>query len=82
MVFRYIVFTSKHHEGFANWDSTYSYGWNSMAIGAERNVLADLKSSFTRRHPDIHFGVYYSLYEWFHPIYKKDKSNFFRTQSV
>ncbi len=72
---RYFVFTSKHHDGFANWDSTYAYGWNSQALGPDRDVVSELKESFQSRHPDIHFGLYYSLYEWFNPIYLKDKAN-------
>ena len=30
---RYIVLTSKHHEGFALWPSEQSWNWNSMDIG-------------------------------------------------
>ncbi len=51
-----------------------------MAIGPQRDVLKELKASFTARHPDIHFGLYYSLYEWFHPIYLKDKGNEYATR--
>ena len=72
---KYFVFTSKHHDGFCNWPSTYTYGWNSEAIGPQRNVIQELKDSFQSRHPDIHFGLYYSLFEWFNPIYLKDKAN-------
>ena len=39
---RYFVFTSKHHDGFTNWPSTYTFGWNSMDIGAKRNVVGEL----------------------------------------
>jgi hypothetical protein len=69
------VFTSKHHDGYCNWPSTYSYGWNSEAVGPRRNVLAELKSAFDREQPDIHFGLYYSLYEWFNPMYVKDRNS-------
>lgn len=72
---KYFVFTSKHHDGFCNWPSTYTYGWNSMAIGPERDVLRELKDAFDLMHPEIHFGFYYSLYEWFHPLYNKDKNS-------
>lgn len=72
---KYLVFTSKHHDGFCNWPSTYTYGWNSEAIGPKRNVLGELKQAFKDKHPDIHFGLYYSLYEWFNPLYLKDQAN-------
>ena len=39
---RYFVFTSKHHDGFTNWPSTYTFGWNSMDVGAKRNVVGEL----------------------------------------
>ena len=33
-----------------------------------------------RNYSDIHFGVYYSLYEWFNPLWEEDKANEFKTQ--
>lgn len=33
----------------------------------------DLAKSI-RSKTDIKFGLYYSLYEWYHPLYKNDKS--------
>ena len=39
----------------------------------------DLASSIRKR-TNITFGLYYSLYEWFHPLYLKDKENKFTTQ--
>lgn len=28
----------------------------------------------------LHYGLYNSLYEWFHPLYLDDKKNGFKTQ--
>ena len=36
---KYLVFTSKHHDGFANFDSSYTFGWNSVSIGPNRDVV-------------------------------------------
>lgn len=36
---RYIVLTSKHHEGYTLWPSTYSFSWNSMAVGPHRDLV-------------------------------------------
>ena len=80
MLYRYLVFTSKHHEGFTNWPSSFTFGWNSVDIGPKRDVLGELKSALNTRHPDVKFGVYYSLFEWFHPLYLQDKANNFTTR--
>ncbi len=53
-----------------------------MDVGPRRNVLKELKDAFSARHPDFHFGIYYSLFEWFNPMYLKDKANNFTTRSV
>ena len=69
------MFTSKHHDGFTNWPSNYTFGWNSMNVGAFRNVIKELKDAFDRNHPDIHFGLYYSLLEWYNPMAVRDQEN-------
>ena len=51
-----------------------------MDIGPKRDVLGELKEALTRRQPDVKFGVYYSLFEWFHPLYLKDKANNYKTR--
>jgi len=32
-----------------------------------------------RNYTDIHFGLYYSLFEWYHPLFLQDKANQFKT---
>ncbi len=44
---KYVVLTSKHHEGFALWPSreasaTWGRPWNAVEIGPKRDVLGDL----------------------------------------
>jgi hypothetical protein len=34
-----------------------------------------------RNRTNIVFGLYYSLFEWFNPVYLRDKSNNFTTQN-
>jgi len=77
---KYLVFTSKHHDGFCNWPSAHSYGWNSMAVGPKRDVIGELSAAVRNRHPDVKFGVYYSLFEWFNPMWLKDKATGFRSR--
>ena len=79
---KYLVFTSKHHDGYTNFNSSYTFGWNSMSVGPKRNVMKELKDAFSATDPDFHFGIYYSLFEWFNPLYLKDERNGFKTRSV
>ncbi len=76
---KYIVPTSKHHEGYALWPSAeaskaYGRPWNSTEVGPKRDLLAELKGAVEKR--DIKFGFYYSLYEWFNPIWLKDRARY------
>ncbi|CAF0903823.1 unnamed protein product [Adineta ricciae] len=76
---KYIVFTSKHHEGYTMWPSTFSFNWNSMHVGPKRDLLGDLASAIRNR-TNLVFGLYYSLFEWFNPLYLRDKSTNFTSQ--
>lgn len=66
----YIVLTSKHHEGFTLWPSSQSWNWNSVDIGPHRDLCGDLTTAVKNK--GLHMGFYYSLYEWFNPIYKSN----------
>ncbi len=84
---QYVVLTSKHHEGFCNWDSRdvpTTWNWNSMDIGPRRDLVGELAKSVkatTSPHTKnrLHFGLYHSLLEWFHPAYLSDKASNFTT---
>ncbi|KAI8745452.1 alpha-L-fucosidase [Biomphalaria glabrata] len=76
---KYLVFVSKHHEGFTNWPSKYSFNWNSLAVGPNRDIVGELMNA-TRQTSNLHFGLYHSLFEWFHPLYLADKATGFKTQ--
>ena len=36
---KYIVFVSKHHDGYSMWPSAHSFNWNSMDVGPKRDLL-------------------------------------------
>jgi len=71
---RYIVPTSKHHDGFCLWPSPYSWNWNSVDVGPHRDLLGDLTEAV--RAQGLKMGFYFSLYEWYHPLYVTDPSLF------
>jgi len=64
---KYVIITSKHHEGFCLWPSPYRPGWNAMDIGPKRDLLGDLTTAVRRKH--LKMGFYYSLMDWNHPDY-------------
>ena len=45
-----------------------------------RVLFAGDLAKAVRRRSDLHFGLYHSLYEWFHPLYQEDKANNFTTR--
>ncbi|KAK6176150.1 hypothetical protein SNE40_014489 [Patella caerulea] len=75
----YIVITSKHHDGYSMWPSKYSVGWNSMALGPRRDIIGELGTAIKNK-TSLHYGIYYSLSEWFNPLFLDDKANNFTTQ--
>ena len=76
---KYVVPTSKHHDGFALWPSaqasrTWGRPWNALEIGPRRDLMAELAEATRAR--GLKFGFYYSLYEWFNPLWKTDKPRY------
>ncbi|XP_075969352.1 alpha-L-fucosidase isoform X2 [Anticarsia gemmatalis] len=74
---KYIVLTSKHHEGYTMFPSRRSFSWNSVEVGPKRDIVGELSKAV--RDKNLKFGVYHSLYEWFNPIYNEDKRANFST---
>jgi alpha-L-fucosidase len=62
----YYVLTSKHHEGFALWDSKVS-GRNAVAMGPKRDIIAELFAASRTHTPHLRNGLYFSLPEWYNP---------------
>jgi len=67
---RYVVLTSKHHEGFTLWPSEQSWNWNSVDIGPHRDLCGELTKAV--KDAGLHMGFYYSLYEWYNPLYRNN----------
>jgi alpha-L-fucosidase len=76
---KYMVFTTKHHSGYTMWPSaeaenTYGINYNPVKVGPKRDIVGELCTAV--RAKDIKAGLYYSLYEWYHPLWKTDKARF------
>ena len=76
---KYVALTSKHHEGFTLWPSkeasaTWGRPWNAVETGPKRDVLGDLTDAVRRK--GLRMGFYYSLYEWYNPLWLSDKPRY------
>lgn len=70
----YMNLVSKHHDGFCMYKSSYAPNWNSVDIGPHRDFCRELADA--AKGSAVRFGVYHSVYEWFHPLYLKDPEEY------
>lgn len=61
---KYIVFTSKHHDGFCMWDTQYSE-YNIMNAPFKRDVMKELAEACKKN--GMALGFYHSTCDWHHP---------------
>lgn len=61
---KYMVMTTKHHEGFCLWD-TKQTDYNSVKHGPKRDLVQEFVEAC--REFDLKIGFYYSLMDWHHP---------------
>jgi alpha-L-fucosidase len=66
---KYVVLTTKHHEGFCLFDSKYT-DYKAPNTGAKRDLVKEYVDAF--RAEGIRIGFYYSLLDWHHPDYTID----------
>ncbi|MDO6597925.1 alpha-L-fucosidase [Oceanihabitans sp. 2_MG-2023] len=70
---KYIVFTTKHHDGFCKWDSKLT-DWDVMdATPFKRDIVGELAEAC--KEAGIELGFYYSIADWHHPEYDATYSN-------
>jgi len=63
---RYMVLTTRHHDGFALWDTKTS-PFNSVRRGPKRDLIRPYVEA-VRKH-GLKVGFYYSVADWYHPDY-------------
>jgi len=61
---KYLVMTTKHHEGFCLWD-TRQTDYNAARCGPGRDLVAEYVDAC--RACGLKVGFYYSLMDWHHP---------------
>lgn len=61
---RYVVLTSKHHDGYCLWptENPHKKNWNSGDIGPERDLVGELADAV--RGKGLKMGLYYSIPDW------------------
>jgi alpha-L-fucosidase len=69
---KYMVMTTKHHEGFCHWDSKLT-DYNAMKQGPGRDLVREYVEA--ARAEGLRVGFYYSLMDWHHPDGAKCKTD-------
>ena len=67
---KYVVVTTKHHEGFCLWDSKFT-DYKSVNTPHGKDLLRPLVEAF--RAEGLKIGFYYSLIDWHHPDFVIDR---------
>lgn len=70
---RYVVLVSKHHDGYAMWNSKYAPDWNSVETGPKRDIVGELTDAV--KNDGLKMGLYYSLPEWSNKIHRWEIDN-------
>lgn len=74
---KYLVLTSKHHEGFCLWDSKYT-DYKATNTPCGRDLLREIVDAF--RAEGLRIGFYYSLIDWHHPDFTLDRIHSMRNK--
>lgn len=69
---KYAVLTSKHHDGFAMWDTKLS-DFKVTNTPAGRDLLREFVDAF--RAEGLKIGFYHSVIDWHHPDYTMDSTH-------
>ncbi|KAF9007312.1 glycoside hydrolase [Hymenopellis radicata] len=68
---KYYVITTKHHDGFALFDTGNSSNRNSLIYGPQRDLVGEIINATKESQPQLRSGLYFSVPEWFNPAFAK-----------
>jgi alpha-L-fucosidase len=79
---KYVVLTSKHHDGFCLWptQSPYKKGWNSMEVGPKQDLVGELTTAV--KSSGLRIGLYYSIIEWESTRTHRTESGYFLPKHI
>ncbi len=82
---KYVALTSKHHDGYCLWpskagDRDWGFPWNSTEVGPHQNLIKALFTALKKT--DVKPGLYYSLYEWYNPLYLRNVDSFVTQHTI
>ena len=60
--------------------ATWGRPWNAVETGPKRDVLGDLSDAVRRK--GLRMGYYYSLYEWYNPLWLTDKPRYIHDHMI
>lgn len=66
---KYMVITTKHHEGFCLWDSAYT-NFDVASTPFKRDIVGELRTACDKY--GLKFGTYYSIIDWHHPSQERN----------
>lgn len=69
---KYVVFTTKHHDGFCMFDSRYT-DYKITNTPYRRDITRELAEAFRKK--GIRIGFYHSLVDWRHPHFIPDQEH-------
>lgn len=70
---KYMVITTKHHEGFCLWDSAHTEYDLGEGTAFDRDILGELKAACDKY--GVKFGTYYSIIDWHHPSQRAEQAS-------
>lgn len=68
---KYMIFTTKHHDGFCLWPSKYT-DYTIANSPYKKDIVGEIVNAYTAEGIDVH--LYFSIIDWSHPGYQAGAS--------